>query len=131
MVASNAVASVVENSGLLLGPLAAGLVFVIFDASAVFAAGSGVFALGAWLAAMIVTDRQPVHVPTHRVRAELLDGLKVLLENRGPAVVIGLWTFESLLLGAVDVFTVVVAIDLLEIGDSGVDSSAPSTAPGG
>lgn len=131
LAASTAVASVVENSGLLLGPLAAGLVFALFDGSAVFAAGSGVFALGAWLATTIVTDRQPVHVPTHRVRAELADGLKVLRDNRGPALVIGLWTFESLLLGAIDVFTVVVAIDLLEIGDSGVGFLGAVNGAGG
>ena len=131
LAASNAVASVVENSGLLLGPLAAGLVFVAFDAAAVFAAGSGVFVLGAVLAATIVTDRQPVHPPTHRVRSELLDGLHVLRENRGPAVVIGLWTFESLLLGAIDVFTVVVAIDVLGIGDSGVGFLGAVNGAGG
>ncbi len=131
LAASNAVASVVENSGLLLGPLAAGLVFVAFDAAAVFAAGSGLFVLGAVLAATIVTDRQPVHPPTHRVRSELLDGLHVLRENRGPTVVIGLWTFESLLLGAIDVFTVVVAIDVLGIGDSGVGFLGAVNGAGG
>jgi MFS family permease len=131
LAASNAVASVVENSGLLLGPLAAGLVFVVFDIAAVFAAGSGVFLVGAALAATIVTDRQPVHDPGHRVQAELVDGLKVLRQNRGPAVVIGLWTFESLLLGAIDVFTVVVAIDLLEIGDSGVGFLGAVNGAGG
>ncbi len=131
LAASNAVASVVENSGLLLGPLAAGLVFVVFDIAAVFAAGSGVFLVGAALAATIVTDRQPVHIPGHRVRAELLDGLQVLREHRGPAVVIGLWTFESLLLGAIDVFTVVVAIDLLDIGDSGVGFLGAVNGAGG
>jgi MFS family permease len=131
LAASNAVASVVENSGLLLGPLAAGLVFVVFDTAAVFAAGSGVFVLGALLAATIVTDRQPAPAPKHRVRAELFDGLKVLRESRGPAVVIGLWTFESLLLGAVDVFTVVIAIDLLNIGDSGVGFLGAVNGAGG
>jgi MFS family permease len=131
LAASNAVASVVENSGLLVGPLAAGLVFFAFDTAAVFVAGSGVFGMGAALAATIVTDRQPVQGPGHRVRAELLDGLKVLRENRGPAVVIGLWTFESLLLGAIDVFTVVVAIDLLEIGDSGVGFLGAVNGAGG
>ena len=129
--ASNAVASVVENLGLLLGPLAAGLVFVVFDTAAVFAAGSGVFLVGAVLAATIVTDRQPAHGPDHRVKTELLDGLQVLREHRGPAVVIGLWTFESLLLGAIDVFTVVVAIEVLEIGDSGVGFLGAVNGAGG
>ena len=131
LAASNAVASVVENSGLMLGPLAAGLIFVAFDTAAVFAAGSAVFLVGAALAATIVTDRQPVHVPDHRVRAELLDGLQVLRQNRGPAVVIGLWTFESLLLGAIDVFTVVVAIEVLDIGDSGVGFLGAVNGAGG
>ncbi len=131
LAASNAVASVVENSGLLVGPLAAGLLFVVFDTSAVFAAGSGVFLLGAVLAATIVTDRRRAAGHHHRVRAELLDGLRVVIHNRGPLVVIGLWTFESLLLGAIDVFTVVVAIDLLEIGDSGVGFLGAVNGAGG
>ena len=131
LAASNAVASVVENIGLLLGPLVAGLVFVVFDAAAVFAAGTGVFMVGAVLAATIITDRQPAHEPGHRVRTELLDGLQVLRDNRGPAVVIALWTFESLLLGAIDVFTVVVAIELLQIGDSGVGFLGAVNGAGG
>ena len=46
-------------------------------------------------------------------------------------MVIGLWTFESLLLGAIDVFTVVVAIDLLDIGDSGVGFLGAVNGAGG
>jgi MFS family permease len=131
LAASNAVSSVVENGGVLVGPLLAGLVFIVLETAAVFAMGIVVFLVGALLAATIATDRTTRPERRHRVDADLLEGWRALRAERGPALVVGLWTVEALLLGAIDVFTVVVAIDLLGLGDSGVGFLGAVNGAGG
>jgi len=131
LAASNAVSSIVENGGFLVGPLGAAVVFVTLDTAAVFVIGSGVFVVGAVLAATISTDRITARTARHRVKVDLLDGWKALRASRGPSLVVGLWTIEALLLGAIDVFTVVVAIDLLGLGDSGAGFLGAVNGAGG
>jgi MFS family permease len=131
LAASNAVSAIVENGGFLVGPLVAGLVFLASETAAIFAMGTAVFVIGALLAGRISTDRKTKRAPRHRVKADLLEGWKVLRANRGTSLVVGLWTIEALLLGAIDVFTVVVAIDLLGLGDSGVGFLGAVNGAGG
>jgi MFS family permease len=131
LAASNAVSSIVENGGFLVGPLAAAVVFVTLDIASVFAIGGGVFVVGAALAATISTDRTTVRSAGHRVKVDLLEGWKALRASRGPSLVVGLWTVEALLLGAIDVFTVVVAIELLGLGDSGAGFLGAVNGAGG
>jgi MFS family permease len=131
LAASNAVSSIVENGGFLVGPLAAAVVFATLDTAAVFVIGSGVFGFGAVLAATITTDRNTAGPRRHRVKADLLGGWKALRAGRGPSLVVSLWTIEALLLGAIDVFTVVIAIDVLGLGDSGVGFLGAANGAGG
>jgi hypothetical protein len=105
------------------------IALAVLDLAAVFAIGSGLFIFGATLAAWITTDRTPAR--RHRVETELLDGWRVLRSDGDSALVVGLWTIEALLLGAIDVSTVVGAIDLLGIGDSGVGFLGAVNGAGG
>jgi MFS family permease len=123
LTAANAASGVVEGAGLLLGPLIAGAIVAVATPATVFM----VAAVAMFIAAAAVTGIRPTdalavvdetvgdQVPTTGV----LEGLRTVLADRDARLVVGLMTARMLMIGTVDVLFVLLALDLLGMGEPG------------
>lgn len=124
LVASNALTSVGEAAGVLLGPALGGLLLTIGGP----ALGIGIPAV-AFLAAAAMVAGMRVAAPV-RVRSmaaggpsflsQTLAGFGALLRYRSAGTVVGLFVSQTLVRGILTVLVVVAAVELLGLGDSGV-----------
>lgn len=99
----------IDSIGVMLGPAIAGAVLAFFDASAVFVTMSALTLMGLWLSP---GTGEVVGTGTGRVT-------KRLLSVRGVRPMLAYKTASSVLSGATDVIVVLVAIELLGMGDDG------------
>lgn len=131
MATANAAMSVVESVGTLVGPLAAGVFMSLGVRSALFAGVAVGLAVAAVLVATVhtVTDEPVAHRSS--IMADVRLGLRRVVERRGPRTVIAAWTGESVVLGALDVFVVVLAIEVLGAGESGAGFLTAAGGAGG
>ncbi|MGH2456387.1 MAG: cyclic nucleotide-binding domain-containing protein [Candidatus Limnocylindria bacterium] len=125
LTAANVAAGTVETAAILVGPLLAGLALAATGPSSVFVGATGLTLLGALLVAGI----RPVELDSRVAEpaaggrglvAEALGGFRVLLREERPRVVLGLLGSAAVLWGVLDVLLVVLALDVLEIGEAGV-----------
>lgn len=141
LVASNAACMAAEGVGGLAGPLlAAALLAVSGQASVAFVAAFGsLVALGlTWLTsapAGLGAAREPgarTGSATHGTRIrDAMAGLAVLVESRGPRLItLGLFA-QTMVRGGLSVLLVVVAIDVLGLGDPGVGLLTAAIGLGG
>jgi hypothetical protein len=118
-----------DSLSTLLGPLLAAVLLAVSGPGAVFAACAVASLWAAWLMTgvspeLMATEEpeaatEPAAVPTGIV-ADLVEGLRVIWRDRHLTVLVVLAEVQTLMRGALTVFSVVVAIDLLDMGDSGV-----------
>lgn len=119
LVAANVSSSTLEGLAVFAGPAAAAALLAVAGPGAVFAAASGAFAAAALLIARARTDER-LRRDQVRPADELLGGLRTLRAESHPRLVIGLFTAQTLVRGILNVLVVVLAIELLELGRSGV-----------
>ena len=117
---ANAVFSMMENLGLLIGPLLAAGLIAFGGVEAVFAATVLIYALGALAIRTLTTDRTIGSLHGVRVLHEVREGLATLRRHWDARIVVIVWTIESMLVGVLDVCVVVVALEVLGWGDPGV-----------
>jgi MFS family permease len=132
LVAANSSTMTTENLGTLAGPLVGGILLAATDAGSVFAACVGVYLVAAVLLSRLRIDEAPG--PASRAEslvAELLGGFRALVHQPPAALIIGLFCGQALLRGALNVFVVVVALRLLDIGESGVGFLTAAVGAGG
>ncbi len=116
----------VEAVAIVVGPILAGLTLAAAGPGAVFAGAALVLVAGALLVAGIRSaHRDPL--PAGQVRdgwrgmmAEALGGFRVMVAEPRPRSVLALLGAAAVLWGTLDVLLVVLAVDLLLIGDTGV-----------
>jgi MFS family permease len=123
LTAANAVASTIESLAFFMGPALAGLMLAVTDVDVVFGLTAALLALSSLLVLRIQTER--VEAPKGEVEAstilsECLAGFKVILQQPALRVLIGLFVAQTFVAGLVLVYMVIVAIELLDLGDSGV-----------
>lgn len=126
LTAANVAAGTVEASAIVLGPILAALILATAGPGAVFVASTLLVLAGAALAAGI----RPVHREPHAaevardgwrgVVTEAFGGFRVLVTEPRPRAVLGLLGAAAVLWGALDILLVVLAVDLLLIGEAGV-----------
>jgi MFS family permease len=122
LTAANAVASTIESVAFFMGPALAGILLAVTDIDVVFgltAAALGVCAL------LVVRIRAEVAEPRGEVEAgtilsESLAGFSVIGRHPSLRVLIGLLTAQTFVAGLVMVYLVILAIEVLDIGESGV-----------
>ena len=122
LTAATVVRGALDSLSVMTGPFVAALLVQVADVWAVFAF-AGAAALGS--AAALVGLRYERLVPTRaaerpRLAAEMVDGLRAIRANSGVALLVGLTVLQTAIRGALTVFVVVVALELLELGQSGV-----------
>ena len=122
LTAANAVASTVESLAAFAGPAIAGLLLAV-------ASTGTVFALTAALVAVSTLFVLRIHAPESKQRRELaastiaseaLVGFRTVLGEPTLRVLVGLFTAQTFVAGAVQVYLVVSAIELLDLGEAGV-----------
>src|SRR5712691_13025963 len=121
LTAANLVLTTVESVGLFIGPAAGGLLLAATGTDTVFALTAGMFLLGALLLAGVRADRA---VEPIALRGAFLDeafaGFRTVLRDGRLRLIIGLYGFQTLAAGALNVLVVVLALEVLDLGKAGI-----------
>ena len=123
LTAANAVSSTVESLAFFLGPALAGVLLAVTGIDVVFAVAAAMFGVASLVDpadARARDARRPKEVEASTILSECLAGFAVVFRHKALRVLMGLFTAQTLVAGLMLVFLVVVAIELLDIGDSGV-----------
>jgi len=119
---ANVVRGLLDAAATLVGPLLAALLLAVAGVTVVFAVAAGASLWGAALLVRLRYDappRPPAPAGTSLVKSAA-EGIRAVARDRDLALIMGLAVAQTLTRGALTVLTVVVAIDLLGMGDSGV-----------
>jgi len=142
LTAANGAAGVAEGAGVLLGPLAAAAVLTVSTPSTVFLLAGAVLTLAAAATLSLRTSGGLETMPPAEAQASgsdgavandapapapvpvpadsgLLDGLRTLAADPDARLIVGILTARMLMVGAADVLFVLLALDLLHIGEPG------------
>ncbi len=135
LTAANGAAGVVEGAGILIGPLAAAAILTQSTPATVFLAGATALAVAAvstvrlrpvgGLALMVERD-----LSDEPVGAGFLAGLRVVAGDRDARIVVLILTAQFLMIGSADVLFVLLALDLLGIGEAGAAVLAAALGAG-
>ncbi len=123
LTAANAVASGVESIAVFAGPALAGVLFavastgVVFTVTALLIVASAAFLLLVRVE-HVAEPRRELQAST--IAAERLAGFTTLGRNPSLRLMMVLLTAQTTIFGAVQVFIVVTALELLDLGDGGV-----------
>jgi MFS family permease len=122
LTSANVVRGLVDSVSTLLGPLVAALLLGVGSPAAVFAAiaalslGSGALLLGLSYEAPPRGAPQPLR----RIVRETAEGYRALVRYRDAGLLFGIGLAQTLTRGFLNVFLVVLALELLDMGESGV-----------
>jgi predicted MFS family arabinose efflux permease len=121
LTAANVVASMMESSGALVGPVLAGVLLALADPTATIALAATFFAF-AWLSLrrLTVASRGPAASRSTRVLHDIATGVKAFVQLAPPGGVTILVFAQTFVRGAVTVLIAVLAVDVLVLGDQGV-----------
>jgi MFS family permease len=121
LTAANVTSTAIESIGSFLGPALGGLLLAATSTGAVFAADAAALVWSAFLVARIRTTGAPSRrVERGRTWHEVSEGFRVLLAEPDARVIAVLYCAQTLVAGALRVLLVVAALDLLDIGNSGL-----------
>jgi MFS family permease len=131
LTAANVASGIAEGVGALVGPLVAGVLLALGGSALVFLSGAAGMVVSAVALLPIALASHPIAIeprvpagtpePTATIRSirrELLAGLVTIARDRRLASVFLVLSASTALFGAVGVFTIVIAIDLLGFDDS-------------
>jgi hypothetical protein len=129
-------AGTVETASILVGPILTGLALAVSGPELVFAASAVVVLLGGGL----VLGVHPLEAPRvadpgragwRNIASEAFGGFGLLLTEPQPRTPLALLGGSAILWGALDVLLVVLALDLLRIGEPGVGYLNAAIGAGG
>jgi hypothetical protein len=129
LTAANGAAGVVEGVGLLVGPLVAAAVLVGSTTATVFLVGGGALVVAAiatmglrpagGLGTVVGSDGPTVLHRTDTRDASFLAGIRTVAADPDARLVVGIMTVRMVIIGAADVLFVLMALDLLGMGEPG------------
>lgn len=121
LTAANVIRGFLDSAATLIGPLVAALLLSASGPAAVLAAAAAASALAGWLAQAVTYERPPRIAATGpRVSDRRMDGLRAIATDGMLARLTALTSVQTFTRGALTVFSVVAAIDLLRGGSAGV-----------
>ena len=133
LTSANVVRGILDAAGALLGPALGGVLLTVADPAALFAATAALSVASA-LALVGLRYELPLDAgasaPPALVR-DTVEGAAAVAHHRDLRLLFGLGFAQTVVRGALSVFTVVVAIDLLGTGDSGVAALSAAVGVGG
>jgi Major Facilitator Superfamily/Cyclic nucleotide-binding domain len=124
--------SVIESIGVLLGPLLGAALLASSEVGTVFLVGAGAYLLSALLLVPIGAlardhGRDNVDGAVSNTRASV----RRVVAERGTAVVLTLYGAQNFAVGALNVLTVLLALRVLHLGESGVGTLTAALGLGG
>ena len=126
---ANAVRGLLDSGATLAGPAIAALLLALAGPAAAFAACAVASLVGALAVVGLAYDAPP---RSAGARADgFLEGFRLILGDRGLALITGLGLVQTFTRGCLGVLTVAVAIDLLGTGDPGVGVLSAAVGAGG
>lgn len=131
LVAANVASGTLENVGILVGPVIGGLL-VALSRPLGFGVPAAMFAVAALLV-LGIAARQPArraHAPAGAVEL-MLGGLRAARAYPHAGLMLGLFALQTLVRGALGVLLVVLALEILEIGEEGVGYLTAAIGAGG
>ena len=135
LTAANVVTSSIESVGTFAGPAIGGILLATTGAGTVFALDAATFVWSLLLVAAIhAPDDNPQPSETAApagLVSEVLAGFRVVAGDRRLRLIIGLFGAQTVVSGALTVLIVVMAIDLLSLGNGGVGTLNASVGVGG
>jgi hypothetical protein len=131
LTSANAVRGMLDSLAMLGGPAAAAVLLAVSGAASVFAACAAASLLGGLVVVGLSYDAPPRFDAAAGGGHEVLQGFATIAANRGLTLITALGLVQTFTRGCLTVFTVVVAIDLLGTGDSGVGVLTAAVGAGG
>lgn len=123
LASANVVRGLLDSVATLVGPLLAAILLAFTDVSIVFAVAAVASFWAALLLFRVRYDAPPrPPAPRADLLKEAIEGLGAVARSRDLQLILGLAAAQSLTRGALTVFSVVVAIELLSMGESGAGS---------
>jgi MFS family permease len=123
LTAANAVSSTLESIGYFVGPALAGLLLAAASPDVVFFLTAGLFALSALVISRVEATAPAESAEGGRrsgILAEALVGFRTVGSDSRLRILLGLFSAQTLVAGALTVLIVVMAFELLDLGESGV-----------
>jgi MFS family permease len=127
LAAANVASSTIESIGFFAGPAIAGFMLALTSIPAVYVFNAVTFV---WSAALVLGVRLPPKEEEEATtkeapekesfRSEVSAGYRAILGDRNLRVLVGLYCGQTVVAGASLVFTVAIALDLLDVGRSGL-----------
>ncbi|WP_163618649.1 MFS transporter [Microbacterium sp. B35-30] len=131
LASANVVRGLLDSVATLVGPLVAAILLAFTDVSVVFAGAAVASFWAALLLFRVRYDAPPrPAAPRRDLLREAAEGLTVVWRSRDLQLILGLAAAQALTRGALTVFSVVVAIELLGMGESGAGSLMASVGVG-
>jgi predicted MFS family arabinose efflux permease len=132
LTAANVVTSTIESVGTFAGPALGGLLLVWVGVGTVMAIDAVSFLWSLLMLAGIPRGDAPERgEEPPRFFSEVGDGFRAVAENRRIQVIIGLYGAQTFVSGALTVLVVVMALQLLHMGQSGVGTLNAAVGIGG
>jgi MFS family permease len=120
LTAANVASSTVESVGSFAGPALGGLLLAVTSPGVVFAATAGAFVWSALNVARIPSTPPPREdAAEEALHREALAGFQVIFRVPSLRLVVGLYSAQTLVAGALNVLVVVAALELLDLGRAG------------
>lgn len=135
LTAGNVAAGTVETAAILVGPILAGVALGLTGPGIVFVGSAAVVLAGAALVTGIrpaaAAGAPPAGAGWRGLAAGAFGGFGVLLTEERPRAVLALLGAAAVLWGALDILLVVLALDLLRLGEPGVGYLNAAIGAGG
>src|SRR3954468_2026657 len=120
LTAANVASSTVESVGSFAGPALGGLLLAVTCPGVVFAATAGAFVWSALNVARIPSTPPPREgAAEEALHREVLAGFQAIFRVPSLRLVVGLYSAQTLVAGALNVLVVVAALELLDLGRAG------------
>jgi MFS family permease len=132
LASANVVRGMLDSIATLVGPLLAAVLLKYTDVAVVFVVAAAASLAAAALLLRLQYDAPPRPAATRGVHlvADAAEGIRAIVRNSDLALFIGLGIAQTFTRGALTVFTVVVALDLLHTGEPGVGTLTAAIGAG-
>ncbi|HET7857079.1 MAG TPA: MFS transporter [Gaiellaceae bacterium] len=120
LTASNLVLTTIESTGIFLGPALGGILLAATNPDTVFIVAAVAFFVASLLLAGIRAPEAAEREPQGGIAQEFFAGFELIGRDRNLRLIIGLYGAQTLVAGALNVLIVVAALELLDLGESGV-----------
>jgi MFS family permease len=131
LASANVVRGLLDSAATLAGPLAAAVLLAVSGAAAAFAACAAASLWAGAIVARLSYDAPPRAEGPEQGGRALVRGLALLTSEPRLRLILGLGVAQTITRGALNVLLVVVAIDLLDVGDAGVGWLNAAVGAGG